>query len=83
MYKIIFEKQAADFLRKADNVTKERISIKINHLKENPQLGVPLTGNLAGLWKLRIGDYRAVYQIRNNELIVLVLKIGHRKNVYE
>jgi mRNA interferase RelE/StbE len=82
MYKIIFDNSAADFFRKLDNTEKKRIGKKIESLKENPHAGIPLTGNLAGLWKLRIGDYRAVYQVKNNELIILILKLGHRKNVY-
>ena len=83
MYKIIFIKKAAEFLRKLDKPIQERISKKIDELEENPELGKPLTANLAGLWDLRIGGYRAIYQIIHNDLIILVLKIGHRKNIYE
>lgn len=82
MYNLEFDKKAADFLRKLDKNIKQRIAEKIDLLKENPELGKPLTANLAGLWSLRIGDYRAIYQIRHNELIILVLKLEHRKNVY-
>ncbi|MEI6058439.1 MAG: type II toxin-antitoxin system RelE/ParE family toxin [archaeon] len=83
MYKIKLDKKAADFLRKLDHSNQERISKKLDSLKTNPQAGDPLTANLSGLWKLRIGDYRAIYKIQNEELIILVLKLGHRKNVYE
>ena len=83
MYKIIFEKKAFDFFKKLDKPIQERIGRKIQELSNDPQVGIPLVGNLTGLWKLRIGDYRAIYQIINGELIVLVLKIGHRKNIYD
>ena len=83
MYKIIFDNSAANFFRKLDKVESGRIGKKIDSLKENPKIGIPLTGNLAGLWKLRIGDYRAIYQIKNEELIILILRLGHRKNIYE
>lgn len=83
MYKILFSKQSLNFFRKLDKSTQERISKKINELKQNPKLGIPLVANLAGLWKLRIGDYRIIYQIKNEELIIFVLKMGHRRNVYE
>ena len=83
MYKIVFAKKAADFLRKLDKIDLERISRKINEIQISPELGVPLTANLTGLWKLRIGDYRVIYQIKNEELIILILKIGHRKNIYD
>ncbi|MBU4116400.1 MAG: type II toxin-antitoxin system RelE/ParE family toxin [Nanoarchaeota archaeon] len=46
-------------------------------------MGKILTGRLAGLWSLRFGKYRALYQIRREKLLVLVLRIGYRKNVYE
>lgn len=82
MYRIIFEKQAINFFKKLDKSLQERIGKKIEKLKENPKIGIPLVGNLSGLWKLRIGDYRVTYQIRHNELVVLLLKIAHRKNVY-
>lgn len=83
MYNLFFSKEAEDYLKKLDKNICERISKKIGLLKENPELGKPLTANLAGLWSLRIGDYRALYQIKNNELIILVLKMGRRKNVYD
>ena len=83
MYKIIFSKKAFNFFKKLDKQIQERIAKKIEELKENPHLGIPLVGNLAGLWKLRTGDYRVVYQIKNNEMVLLLLDIGHRKNIYE
>ena len=83
MYKIILEKPAEKFFRKLDKSAKERIAKKLFELENNHEIGKPLTGKLAGLWSLRVGDYRALYQIRDNELVILVLKIGHRKNVYD
>jgi len=56
---------------------------RLEDLKDNPELGKPLTGRLAGLWSLRTGDYRALYQIRHGELLILVLRIKHRKDAYD
>jgi mRNA interferase RelE/StbE len=42
-----------------------------------------LTGQWSGLYRVRIGDYRAIYDLKRNERIVLVLKIGHRREIYE
>jgi mRNA interferase RelE/StbE len=39
--------------------------------------------NLAGLWRYRVGDYRLVCRFEENRLVVLVLKIGHRREVYD
>jgi len=83
VYEIILQSKAEKFLKKLDKTNQQRVINKLKCLKENPKLGVPLTANLAGLWKLRIGDYRAIYQILNQELTILILKIGKRDNVYD
>lgn len=50
---------------------------------ENPHsLGKALTGHMGGLWRFRVGDYRVVCEIRDGELVVLVLEIGDRKEIY-
>lgn len=57
-----------------------------NRLTTDPErYGRPLKGKLFGFWKLRVGDYRVVYQIVKHELIVLVIGIGQRKDdwIYE
>ena len=84
MYELRLEKPAKRFLKKLkDNEDKKRIIKKFRELEKNPELGKPLTGKLAGLWSLRIGNYRAIYQIRKSELLIIVLKIGYRKNIYD
>jgi mRNA interferase RelE/StbE len=52
---------------------------------DNPRsIGEALIGSELGeFWKYRVGDYRVITQIQNQELCVLVLKIGHRKDVYK
>lgn len=47
------------------------------------KFGLPLRRSLAGLFKLRVGNYRIIYQVKKNEVVVLVVAIGHRKQVYE
>lgn len=47
------------------------------------KFGLPLRRNLAGLFKLRVGNYRIIYQIKKTEVIVLVVAVGHRRMVYE
>ncbi len=81
-HEVVLTKEAEMFLEKLDNSTRKRVINKLEQLKENPQLGKPLTACLAGSWSLRIGDYRAIYQIKHNELIVVVIRIGYRRNVY-
>jgi len=47
------------------------------------KFGLPLRRNLSGFFKLRVGNYRIIYQIKDNEVIVLVLSVGHRRDVYK
>ena len=82
-YKILLSPKANDFLEKLDKKDKERMKDKLEKLRDNPELGKPLTGKLAGLWSLRTGYYRALYQIRHGELLILVLRIKHRKDAYD
>lgn len=50
---------------------------------DNPrQLGKPLQGDKGGLWRYRVGDYRLICDIQDERITVLVLRVGHRKDVY-
>lgn len=50
---------------------------------ENPRIkGKGLTANRSGEWRYRVGDYRIICDIQDDELIILALSIGHRKNIY-
>ncbi|MGH9556068.1 MAG: type II toxin-antitoxin system RelE family toxin [Terriglobales bacterium] len=52
-------------------------------VEEDPRrLGKPLRGEKAELWRYRVGDYRVICQIHDERLVVLVLRVGHRKDVY-
>lgn len=51
---------------------------------ENPRLhGKPLVGNHSGQWRYRVGNYRIVADIIDEQIIIFVLEVGHRKNIYE
>lgn len=50
---------------------------------ENPRLhGKGLIENRTGQWRYRIGDYRVICEIKDDEIIVLILDVGHRRNIY-
>ncbi len=52
-------------------------------LLDNPRdLGQPLSANLSSLWRYRVGDYRIICDIQEQQLTVLVVRVGHRKQVY-
>ncbi len=50
---------------------------------DNPrQWGKPLQGEKSGLWRYRVGDYRLICDIQDDRITVMVLQVGHRKDVY-
>jgi len=73
-------------LRKLDGSVQERILDWLNNRIEgckNPRyFGEPLKGAYAGFWRYRIGNYRVICDIADEKIIVLVLAIGHRRDVY-
>ena len=70
-------------LKRIDNVSKSRIkrTIETRLMIDPEKHGPPLKGNLKGFRKLRIGEYRIIYKIVNNE--ISVLGIMHRKEIYK
>jgi len=55
-----------------------------DRVEKNPyDIGTPLKSNLAGLWRYRVGDYRIICDIQKKILTVLVVRIGHRREVYK
>ncbi len=82
MYEIIFEKKALDELGKLDEAIRKRIWIKLQDCKENPfRYFVKLT-EVEG-FKLRVGDWRVIADINRASGKIVILKVGHRKNVYD
>jgi mRNA interferase RelE/StbE len=84
MYKIIFKKTAEKNLGKLPGSISERIVLKIKALKENPrQQGVKKLAGSTNLYRIRIGDYRVIYSIFEQVLIIEIIRVGHRKDVYK
>lgn len=85
MYSLRLSKRTAKFLSKLDKNTTTRILDKIELLKADPYHlpgAKQLTGHLEGLYRLRIGNYRAVYEINEKGHIVIVLVVGPRGDIY-
>ncbi len=82
-----FARDAAKDLRKLGRAAQKAI---LRYLRERiataddpRRFGKPLAGDLAGLWRYRIGDYRLVVSFEEDRLVVLVVTVGHRRAVYE
>jgi mRNA interferase RelE/StbE len=77
---------AAKSINKLDKPIRDRIRNFLSTLaiQDNPRAsGKALQGELAGYWRYRVGDYRLICQIKDKELIVLVIELGHRKSIYQ
>ncbi len=87
VYKVVYSERALKELKKLDKYTRQMIFswIEKNLVGcENPrQCGKGLTANRSGQWRYRIGDYRLICQINDNELVILALSVGHRRAVYD
>jgi len=82
MYKIIFEKRALHDLQKLESQIKERIWNKLQDCKEDPFRFFEKLKEMEG-FKLRVGDYRVIADIFRDKEVIIILKVGHRKNIYE
>jgi len=55
---------------------------RIEGCKNPKHFGEPLRGEMAGLWRYRIGDYRVICEIQDKQLVILALAVGHRREIY-
>ncbi len=73
-------------LRKLDKPIQQRLldwlDDRIEGCKNPRHFGEPLRGEMAGLWRYRIGDYRFICEIQDQQLVVLALAVGHRREIY-
>ncbi len=82
MYEIIFSDTASKQFNKLDKIMQERIIGALERIRIRPDNYITkLVGEIA--YKLRVGDYRLLLDVEREKLLILVIKIGHRKNIYD
>jgi len=85
-YKLRFTKIALKQFNALDKYVQGKIANYLNqyvHNSPNPRIvGKPLTENLDGYWRYRIGDYRVICEIHDDIFEVIAIKIGHRSKIY-
>ena len=83
-YRIELREEAVHDLEILDSSVVDRILKKLDWLKENFELitPVPLKGELKGLFKLRVGDYRILYTHNKRQKLISIHLIGHRRDIY-
>jgi len=81
-YRVFLHPKAAEFLKRADASLRRRIRDRLRELVSSPkETGQHL--KYSPFWRLRIGDYRAIFEVDEEERRVIILFIGHRREVYE
>lgn len=81
MYNILFSDKAKKQLEKLDRQIQERIIKSLERIRVRPEAYITkLVGSSA--YKFRVGDYRVILDIYKDKLLILIIKIGHRRNIY-
>jgi mRNA interferase RelE/StbE len=85
MYKVAYSDHVEKDLKRLDKSTTRKILKHIEqHLAQDPHgLGKPLKDEFDGCWRYRYGDYRIIYKIAEKKILIIVLRIGHRKSIYQ
>lgn len=85
-WRVEFDAMAAKELKKLGGAEQRRI---VKYLREriagrgdSRRLGTALTGDFTGLWRYRVGDYRLIASIEDGRFTVLILRVGHRREIY-
>lgn len=78
-----YTKQAIKYLRKLQPKAVKSIRSKINQIAEGNTQGLNLKRFEENIYRLRVGDFRVIYEIQNNELVLIVIKIGARGDIYK
>ena len=82
-YSIRIKRIAARELRRVPKPERLRIMQAVDGLRENPLRGSVLKGDLRGLRRMRVGQYRVVYEVQHTALIVLVVRVADRRSAYD
>ncbi len=86
-WKVEFDNRARKELRKLDLQSQDRILEWLRGTlatDEDPRrTGTSLKGRMKGLWRYRVGDFRIISQIQDENVVILVVRIGHRRDIYE
>jgi len=83
-YRVVWDEKALEDLRELDAKTATKIIVRVrDYLTENPiHLGKALTGMFKGLYRYRYGDYRVIYAVSRQEVIIIIARVSFRRDVY-
>jgi mRNA interferase RelE/StbE len=82
-YTVEFTASAAREFRALDRQMQRRISAKASELAEDPfSAGVRKFQGEGDHWRIRVGDYRVIYRVEKRRVVIVIVRIGHRREVY-
>ena len=82
MYAVEFLPSAARALPKLDRTVQRRIGRRIDRLASDPRAGAAKLRGVDDVWRARVGDYRILYVIEDERLVVVVVRVAHRREAY-
>ena len=82
-WEVVYTLTAKAAIRKLDPGTRNRVRAAVDELSKDPLQGKPLSFTLKGLRSWRTGDWRIIYRAEAEKVVVVVVTVGHRRDVYE
>jgi Cytotoxic translational repressor of toxin-antitoxin stability system len=83
MYSVLYTSEAQSFIEARDKKIKRQLKAAVERIAATPEIGKRLTHELSRFWSYRTGDYRIIYQVSHSEIVVVIIAIGNRRDVYE
>ncbi len=82
LYSLKIKQSAFKEIQRLDKPDRKRLVEAIDNLTDNPHVGKLLKGEFSGLRRIRVGSFRVIYEINEGEVLILILRVAHRKTVY-
>ena len=82
LYSLKIKQSALKEIQLLDKPDRKRLVEAIDNLTGNPHVGKLLKGEFSGLRRIRVGSFRVIYEINEGEVLILILRVAHRKKVY-
>ena len=83
MFELLYTKEARKEINQLDKKLKARLQQALEKLASRPELGKTLIGELKGKFSYRVGNYRVIYRVFHDDMKIVILTIGHRREVYK
>ena len=83
VYKLVYTSEARSQIHGLGHKIQSQIKKALERLAQDPSQGKRLTGDLDPLWSYRSGDYRIIYQVFHKDVLVVIVAVGNRKDVYK